>query len=79
MNILEKSDFIEIGDNTEHPISHAQKVGLSKQDGRMCGKVKLIWIVYLMYPTLPKNWVSIVQMIAQTLQVYFNPNDYYWT
>jgi hypothetical protein len=66
---LKTLGFMEIGDDTTHPITQISKVPLSMQDGQ----TKYLKYV-LRVPTITKNMVSIGQMVEQGLQVTFNPN-----
>jgi hypothetical protein len=66
---LKTSGFVEIGDDTTHPITQIGKVPLSMQDGQ----TKYLKDV-LHVSTITKNLVSIGQMVEQGLQVTFNLN-----
>jgi hypothetical protein len=66
---LKTPGFVEIGDDTTHPITQIGKVPLSMQDGQ----TKYLKDV-LHVPTITKNPVSVGQMVEQGLQVTFNPN-----
>ena len=69
LNVL---GYVETGDDTNHSISHARKVPLNMQDG----KVKQLADV-LHVPNITKNLVSIGQIIEQGLQVHLNPDGYF--
>ncbi len=66
---LKTTEFVEIGDDTTHPITQIGKVPLSMQDGQ----TKYLKDV-LHVPTITKKLVSVGQMVEQSLQVTFNPN-----
>jgi hypothetical protein len=66
---LKTPGFVEIGDDTTHPITQIGKVSLSMQDGQ----TKYLKDV-LHVPTITKNLVSVGQMVEQGLHVTFNPN-----
>ncbi len=66
---LKTPRFVEIGDDTTHPITQIGKVPLSMQDGQ----TKYLKDVPHV-PTITKNLVFIGQMVEQGLQVTFNPN-----
>jgi hypothetical protein len=66
---LKTPGFVEIGDDTTHPIRQIGKVPLSMQDGQ----TKYLKDV-LHVPTITKKLFSIGQMVEQGLQVTFNPN-----
>ena len=59
-----KLGYVEIGDDTTHPIAHVGDVPFSMQDG----KVKCLTNV-LHVPKITKNLVSVGQMVEQGLQV----------
>jgi hypothetical protein len=60
---LEKPGYVEIGDDTAHPIAHIGNVPLAMQDG----KIKYLFNV-LHVPNITKNLVFVGQMIEQGLQ-----------
>jgi hypothetical protein len=62
INDLKTLRFVEIGDDTTHPITQINKVPLSMQDGQ----TKYLKDV-LHVPTITKNLVSIGQMVEQGL------------
>ena len=62
-----KPGYVEIGDDTMHPIEHVGDVPLTLEDG----KEKYMFDV-LHVPTITKNLVSVGQMVEQGLQVRFN-------
>jgi len=66
---LKTPRFVEIGDDTTHPITQIGKVSLSMQDGQ----TKYLKYVFHV-PTMTKNLVSLGQMVEQGLQVTFNPD-----
>jgi len=64
--------FVEIGDDTTHPITQIGKVPLSMQDGQTK------YLKYVLHvPTITKNLVPVGQMVEQGLQVTFNPNGFF--
>ncbi len=66
---LKTSRFVEISDDTTHPIAQIGKVSLSMQDGL------IKYLKYVLYvPTIIKNLVLVSQIVEQGLQVTFNPN-----
>ncbi len=64
--------FVEIGDDTTHPITQIGKVPLSMQDGQ----TKYLKDV-LHVPTITKKMVFVGHMVEQGLQVTFNLNGYF--
>ncbi len=64
--------FVEIGDDTTHPITQIGKVPLSMQDGQT---KYLKYVLHVL--TITKNLVSVGQMVEQGLQVTFNPNGFF--
>ena len=66
---MEKSGFVETGDNTAHPIVQTGKIPLSMLDG----KKKYLSDVFHV-PNITKNLVCVGQMVEQGLQVRFNPH-----
>ena len=62
---LEQPGFIEIGDDTSHPIEHVGNVPLS----RVGQKGRLMNVLHV--PTITKNLVSIGQIVDQGMQVRF--------
>ena len=62
MNDLNAPGYVEIGDDTTHPIAHIGKVPLNMQDG----KVKYL-VDVLHVPNITKNLVSVGKMIEQGL------------
>ena len=69
---LENPNYIEIGDDTMHPITQVDKVPLAMQDGR----TKYLSNI-LHFPNITKSLVSIGQMVEQGLQVRFNFDGYF--
>ena len=72
MQTLQNPGYVEIGDDTAHPIAHTENVPLALQDGN----VKYLADV-LHVPNITKNLVSIGQMVKQGLQVRFNADGLY--
>jgi hypothetical protein len=70
---LKTLGFVEIGDDTTHPITLIGKVPLSMQDGQ----TKYLKDVFYV-PTITKNLFSVGQMVEQGLHVTFNPKDVLW-
>jgi len=66
---LKTPRFVEIGDDTTHPITQISKVPLSMQNGQTKYLKDVIHV-----PTITKKLVSVGQMVEQGLQVTFNPN-----
>ena len=62
-----KPRYVEIGNDTTHPIAHVRDVSLSMQDG----KVKCLTNV-LHVTKITKNLVFVGQMVKQGLQGRFN-------
>jgi hypothetical protein len=69
IRVLKTPEFVEINDDTTHPITQIDKVPLSIQDGQ----TKYLEDV-LHVPTIIKKLVSLGQMVEQGLHVTFNPN-----
>jgi hypothetical protein len=69
---LEKLGYVEMGDDTAHPIVHIGNVPLVMQDGKMKYLSDVLHV-----PNITKNLVFVRQMIEQGLQVRFNPNGCY--
>jgi hypothetical protein len=69
INDLKTLGFVEIGDDTTHPITQIGKVPLSMQNGQ----TKYLKDV-LHVPTITKKLVYVGQMVEEGLQVTFNPN-----
>jgi hypothetical protein len=61
--------FVEIGDDTTHPITQISKVPLSMQDGQ----TKYLKDVFYV-PTITKKLVLVGHMVEQGLHVTFNLN-----
>ncbi len=61
--------FVEIGDDTTHPITQINKVSLSMQDEQ----TKYLKDV-LHVPTITNNLILVGQMMEQGLHVTFNLN-----
>jgi hypothetical protein len=66
---LKTPGFLEIGDDTTHPIIKIGKVPLSMQDERTKYLKNVLHV-----PTIRKKLVSVGQMVEQGLHVTFNPN-----
>ncbi len=66
---LKTLGFVEIGDDTTHPITQIGKVPLSMQDGQTKYLKDVSYVL-----TITKKLISIGQMVEQGLQVTFNPN-----
>ena len=66
---LEKLGYVEIGDDTTHPIAQVGKVPLAMQNGR----IKYLSDV-LHVPNITMNLVLVGQMVEQGWQVRFNPD-----
>ena len=64
---LEKLGYVEIGDDTAHPIAQVGKVPLAMQDGRIKYLSDVLHILNII-----KNLVLVGQMVEQGLQVRFN-------
>ena len=64
----EVSRFVQIGDDTAHPIAHVGDVPLNTQDGKSKYLADVLHV-----PNITKNLVSVGQMVEQGLQVCFNP------
>ena len=65
-----KPGYVEIGDDTMHPIEHVENVPLSMHNGEEKYMADVLHV-----PTTTKNLVSIGQMVEQGLQVQFNKHD----
>ena len=62
-----KPRYVEIGDDTLHPIEHVGKVPLSMHDGKTNHMADVLHV-----PTITKNLVFVGQMVDQGLQMKFN-------
>jgi hypothetical protein len=69
---LEKPSYVEMRDDTTHPIAHIENVPLVMQDGNMKYLSNVLHV-----PNITKNLVFVGQMIEQGLQVRFNPDGCY--
>ena len=67
MKNLERQGFVEIGNDTTHPIMHIRKVPLSMWDGQMKYFKDIPHV-----PNIAKNLVFVGEMVEQGLQVRFN-------
>ena len=65
---LEKLDYVEIADDTSHPIAQVSKVPLAMQDGRTKYLLDVLHV-----PSITKRLFSRVQIVEQGLQVIFTP------
>jgi hypothetical protein len=66
---LKTPRFVEIDDDTTHPITHIGKVPLSMQDVQTKYLKDVLYVL-----TITKKLISVGQMVEQGLQVTFNPN-----
>ena len=72
MQTLENPSFVEIGDDTAHPIVHTRDVPLSLQNGNVKYLVDVLHV-----PKITKNLVSVGRMVEVGLQVRFNTDGLY--
>ena len=64
MKQLDGAGYVEIGDDSSHPIAHVGKVPLKMQDGKMK------YLPYVLHvPNITKNLVLVGKMIEKGLQV----------
>jgi hypothetical protein len=69
---LKTLGFVEIGDDTTHPITQIGKVPLSMQDGQTKYLNDVLYV-----PTIIKKLILVGQMVEQGLQVTFNLDGYF--
>ena len=69
---LENPGYVQIGDDSCHPITHIGKVLLALHDGKTKSLSDVLHV-----PSITKNLVSIGQMVEQGLQVRFNAKGYF--
>ena len=62
--------YVQIGDDSCHPITHIGKVPLALHDGKTKSLSDVLHV-----PSIIKNLVSVGQMVEQGLQVRFNAKD----
>ncbi|MCO5554908.1 hypothetical protein L7F22_008446 [Adiantum nelumboides] len=67
MHEPQRIGYVEIGDDSTHPIEHVGKVSLCMPDGQKKHMTDVLHV-----PTITKNLVSVGQMVEQGLQVKFN-------
>ena len=72
LQVLKNPHFVEIRDDTAHPIAHTGNVPLTLEDG----KVRYLADV-LHVPNITKNLVFVGQMVEQGLPVCFNADGLY--
>ena len=67
----DRPDYVEIGDDTTHPIWHVGNVPFGKEGEQT--SIKNV----LHVSTIMKNLVSIGQIVEQGMQVRFNQGGYF--
>ena len=67
----DRLSYIEMKDNTTHPIRHIDNVSFGKDDKNNC--IKNVFEV----PTIRKNLVSVGQIVEQGMQVRFNNEGFF--
>ena len=66
MQDLERPGYVEIGDDTSHPIKHTVNVPLTLQDGKVKYLADVLHVCLLMYPLVVKMcgmWIQLPQII----------------
>ena len=66
LRTLDRSGYIETGDDTPHPIRYIGDVPFGKEGEQTC--IRNV----LHMPTITKNMVSVGQIVEQGIQVSFN-------
>ncbi|MCO5614165.1 hypothetical protein L7F22_068446 [Adiantum nelumboides] len=72
MHTLQNVGYVQIGDDTVHPIAHTSDVPLSTRNGKEKYLANVLHV-----PNITKNFVSVGQKVEQELQVKFNGDGLY--
>ena len=67
MQTLDSPGYVEIGDDTTHPIAHTRNIPLSLQNGQVKYLVDVLHVL-----NITKNVLSLGQMVEQGLHYGFN-------